>query len=158
MSGAIPTVGVFYSRGPHLIRTLQKMRERFPQARIVAYLPKGFPVSAEIGAAADEIVHTELTNYSPADLAACTRLVREFRSRRFAAFVIMFDSVQLKTLSALSGARTRLCCMPQGRVVELRAPIPIIFLEEILRRTVGAAVYFVVAAAVRLTKVGEPRI
>lgn len=158
MSGPIPTVGVFYSRGPHLVRTLQKTRERYPDARIVVYLPKGFPASPDIQSSADEIVHTQLAHYSPVDLVACARLVREFRSRRFVAFVVMFDSVQLKTLIALSGARTRLCCMPQGRVVELRAPIPLILLQEIARRAVGATVYFVVAAAVRLTRVGGPRI
>ena len=143
-------IGVYYSVGPHFARTLQRLRREYPEARLIAIVPPGLELSEDARALAGESIVTEQPHYSPRNVSANLRLIRRLRSERFDAFCVLFDSMQLEGLAALTGARIRLCCLPQGRLVRLRAPLPIIIGQEAARQALGRLVYAGVWLAVRM--------
>ena len=150
---SVSTIGVFYSLGPHFARTLRRLREAHPDARITAIVPPGFPLSDDERTSVDEIVETERAHYSPRDIGGCLRLVRRLRKSRFDLFVVMFQSAQLGVLASICGARERVCAPPHGTLTPLTAgPIGTI-LSECARRVVGSVVYAAVMLMVRTTRV-----
>lgn len=146
-------IGVFYSVGPHFLRTLETLREEFPEADVRIMVPPGYPLSAEERAIADRVEETEQDHYSPGDVRACLRLVRRIRGEQFHLFVVLFDSVQLRCLAALAGAPNRLCCLPQGKLVPLGRSVAGVAVGEVLRRAWGGAVYATLWLLVRLLPV-----
>lgn len=146
-------IAVFYSLGPHFVRTLQRLRAESPDAEITALLPPDYPLSEEGRALADRVVENELPHYSPRNVGACLRLIRGIRGGKYDVFAVLFDSLQLNILSALSGAGDRICCPPEGRLVPMRSTIPGILARETLRRALGNAVYAGIWLVVRLMPV-----
>ena len=146
-------IGVYYSVGPHFARALQRLRKNYPDATLVAIIPPGLVLSDDARALTGETIVTEQPHYTPRDVGANARLIRRLRAEKFDAFCVLFDSVQLETLAALTGARIRLCCLPQGRLIRLRAPIPFIIAREAARQTLGRTVYAAVWLSVRMFRV-----
>ena len=107
-----PSICVFFSFGPNYVEILRHTRAHHPDATICAMVPAGYPMTDEERSFVDEVVETELPSYSPRDPKACWRLVKLIRSRRFDRFVVMYESVQLRILAGLSGAKR---CESRGR-------------------------------------------
>lgn len=148
-----PRICVYFSKGRNCLEVLRRIKEHEPDARICAMVPKGYPFSEDEKALADEVVETELPHYSPRNVAACLRLVRQIRAAQYDAFVIMFDSVQLRILSALAGARRRIHCTMDGRLVPVTASIPGVMADVAARAIWGRLVYIGIWLAVRLLPV-----
>ena len=146
-------IGVFYSLGPHFLKTLDTLRREFPETEIAIMVPPDYPLSDEERALADHVEETERDHYSPRDVAACLRLVRRIRSERFHTFVVLFDSLQLRCLAALAGVPDRLCCLPQGKLIPLGRSVVGVLVGEVLHRTWGRAAYAVLWLLVRLLPV-----
>lgn len=159
MSGGNPEtttrrrIGVFYSLGPHFRKTLETLRKEFPGAEVTIMVPPDYPLSDEERALADHTEETERDHYSPRDVGACLRLIRRIRRERFHAFVVMFDSVQLRCLAALAGVPNRLCCLPQGKLIPLGRSVVGVVVGEALRRAWGGVVYATLWLLVRLLPV-----
>ena len=109
MNTQAPHICVYYSEGLNYLERLRALRRREPDARICAMVPAGYCPSEAERAVADEIVEMECGHYSPRDVRACLRLVRRIRAERFDGFVVMFNSLQLRILAGLSGARRCAC-------------------------------------------------
>lgn len=134
-------IAVFYSLGPHFDRTLKQLRAEYPDGEITVLVPPGYPLSELALECIDQRVENEITHFSPTNVGACRRLVRGIRAGNYDLFAVLFDSMQLNILSALSGARERICCPPQGGLAAMRSTIPGIVAVEALRRTLGNVVY-----------------
>lgn len=148
-----PRIGLYYSVGPHFARARARLREMDPGARITVLIPAGYPVSDEIRMLAGDIVETELAHYSPRDLGACIRLVRQIRTARYARFAVMFDSPQLRILAALSGAPERVCIVASGRCVPLRSSLTRTVVNLALRNLWGRIAYAGIWLAIHLLPV-----
>lgn len=134
---------VFHSRGPHFIRTLKRLRQAHPDAVITALTPPKYPAADEVAQYANELRTIELAHYSPADPAACWRLVQKIRAAHFTMFVVLFDSLQLRVLSAMTGIPKRACYALDGRVFPVRASIATSVIGAVSRNIFGRAVYAV---------------
>lgn len=150
---SVPSVGLFYSRGPHFAKTLHRLREAYPDARITAIVPAGFPVAEQERKWVDEIVVTERAHYSPRDVAASMRLIARLRKARYGLFVVMFPSAQLGILASLCGARRRACAPPQGTLIPMYAGPLRTVAGECARRILGGGVYLALLAIVRFAKI-----
>lgn len=146
-------VCAFYSVGPHYRRALEWLRTNYPDAAVTAWIPPGVPLTdAEQGCVSDVVV-TELGHYSPADVRACVRLLRQIRGRRYDAVAVMFDSEQLQLLAVLSGARERVYITPRGRAIPLTSSAVRVVAEWLARRVWGRLTYAAVWLAVHCSKV-----
>jgi len=112
-------VCAFYSRGPHFVRLLKKLRIDYPGAQITAMIPAAFPPEA-IAGLADHVVTVPESARTGRNLKVLRRLAAALRKGRFDVLFIMFDSPRLRGLAALSGARTRLCFHVDGRITPVR--------------------------------------
>ena len=146
-------IGVFYSLGPHFLKTLETLRREFPETDLTIMVPPDYPLSEEECALADHVEETERDHYSPRDVAACLRLVRRIRRQRFHTFVVLFDSLQLRSLAALAGTPDRLCCLPQGKLIPLGRSVVGVVVGELLHRAWGRAAYVALWLLVRLLPV-----
>jgi len=112
-------IAAFYSRGPHFARLLKELRKRYPEARITAIAPPGFPQDALVGQA-DRLVYTDRPVYTLQEPGALLGLVGQIRKGKYDLFAVMFDSPKLRMLAALSGARQRVCYTTSGQYQPLR--------------------------------------
>ncbi|MBI5094477.1 MAG: hypothetical protein HZB26_18825 [Candidatus Hydrogenedentes bacterium] len=149
----VKRVCAFYSVGPHYARMLDCLRSDYPNAAIDAWIPPALtaPDAAQDGLC--DVVRTEAPHYSPANFAACARLVRQLRGHRYDIFAVMFDSAQLQVLAALSGAQVRLHITPRGKQIPLRSSIAGIACDWLYGILKGRIVYLWVWLAARLFKV-----
>lgn len=146
-------VCMYYSEGPHFVRVLKIARETYLNAEITAMLPPDYPASEEIGALTDCIVETERAHFSPRDMAACLRLLRQIRGAAFDVFIVMFDSNQLRLLASLSGASECLHGTIDGRLAPLPRSVAATLGGILLRTAWGHFVYAVVWLVVHLLPV-----
>lgn len=156
VESADPRIGLFYSLGPHFLRTLGRLKADYPGAAVTVMIPPGYPLSDKERDLVDTFVETELTHYSPKNAGPCLRLLRQIRGERYDLFVVMFESPQLRTLSALSGARQRACCLPGGHLVPLNSSLLRVLADECMRRIWGRIAYAGIWLAIRVLPV-RPR-
>lgn len=129
----------FYSKGPHYVRMLKRLRAEYPDEIIVAAIPPDFPFSV-IEQLADETIRFNET-------AGCTspgaslRIVRELRRSRCSHVVVMFDSPRLNLLARLSGASKRWCFSVDGRLRTLSQPLTRMILAPVWLRLCGQVDY-----------------
>lgn len=110
-----------YSRGPHFVRMLKRLRAEYPDEILVAALPTTFPVQAIAGLADETLA------LPPAPKAGAVRhalhTIGLLRKARCSHIVIMFDSPRLNILARLSGASKRWCYPVDGRLKPLTQPL-----------------------------------
>jgi len=148
-------IGLFYSYGPHFIKTARALRAEHPQARITAFLPRAFPVDmlSDLEIEALPVLPDPGEHRS---LAALYAIVRAIRAQRVDIFVVLFDSPRLRLLSALSGAGERQCRLVDGRRIPVRFTFAGGLMHTLLSRIVGHARYVRIWIEVQVTRVGVP--
>lgn len=105
-------VGVFYSRGPHFVKALKFLRAAFPDARLTAIVPPGFPGNS-LENCCDEILEAGGTR-------GLMALLRAIRAAGFDEFVILFPSLKQRLLAQFSGASERYCYSVNGDFQQVR--------------------------------------
>ncbi len=112
-------IGLFYSYGPHFLRTARALRKDYGKAHITAFVPRGFP--AELLSSMDiqcvPILPKPSEKRSIRDVAT---IVKTIRSARPEIFVVLFDSPKLRALAALSTAKTKYCYHVDNRISTVR--------------------------------------
>jgi len=145
----VERICAFYSRGPHFARMLRKLRERWPNATIVALVPPTFRVEM-LPKEADE---AEITTTGKRGARAVTAVCRQIQAGNYDVLVVMFDSPRLRLLAALSGVQKRYCCTVDGRLFHIRlAPFSLLF-GTLWRRLRGEFTYRCVRYVVRHRRV-----
>jgi uncharacterized protein YbaR (Trm112 family) len=144
---------VFYSKGRTYLDVLQCVRKQYPDARLYAIIPPGYPVSAEERSLVDNAIQTDRPRYTLRDLRPLISLIRQIRAAHFDAFVVMFDSPRLRIFSALSGAQQRLFCRMDGQLVPLQDSIPDTLADTLVRSIRGRLTYACIWLIVRLLHV-----
>lgn len=129
----------FYSKGPHFVRMLKRLRAEYPDEIIVAAIPAEFPF-AVIEELADETIRFPETT-GGASLAESLRILRELRRTRCSHIVVMFDSPRLNLLARLSGAAKRWCFSVDGRLRPLSQPLLRLILAPVWLRLCGQVDY-----------------
>lgn len=112
----------FYSKGPHYVRMLKRLRAEYPEEIIVAAIPADFPFAAIEGLADETIRFPEAVEGASA--GRNLRIVRELRRTRCSHIVVMFDSPRLNLLARMSGATKRWCFSADRRLRPLSQPLP----------------------------------
>ena len=118
MSGA-DRICVFYSPGEHFQRVVRNVRGQYPSARICAMVPAGFPKveeGSEMDRLVDEWIVTTRKRYRVFNIGALRSLVAQIQGGRFDRFIVLFETLKLRGLAALSGAPVCECWMAYGRV------------------------------------------
>ncbi len=148
-----PHVALFYSRGPHFTIGLRCLRAMYPEGEIAAIIPGGVQLSEEERELIQSVVQSEATRFVLTEPRNLMRLVGEIRRARYDLFAVMFPSPKLRLLAALSGAATRACIRPNGRIERLpKGPVGTL-LDETAQRIKGWFVYLKIWVMVRLLPV-----
>jgi hypothetical protein len=129
----------FYSKGPHFVRMLKRLRAEYPDEIIVAAIPADFPIEV-IERLADETIRFPETA-GGASLAGSLQIVRELRKTKCSHMVVMFDSPRLNLLARLSGASKRWCYSVDGRLRPLSQPLTRLMLAPAWLRLCGQMDY-----------------
>jgi hypothetical protein len=134
-------VAVFYSRGPHFARAIRAVQRDFPETEVLALMPPS-------AAATDHASIPEgiATVAAPQGAFAVLRFLR---AEKFDGLVVMFPSPRLRLLAALSKARQRWVCGPDGRVLHLEESASAVLRERILSRISGTLLFLRLWFAVR---------
>ncbi len=144
-------VGVFYSVGPHFRTALKTARTLGD--RVIAIVPPHLEFEGETEGLIDETIRTEREHYSPRDVAACRRLLRQINDAKLDKFVVLFDSPQLKLLAALVEARKVYYCAPHGYVRRLDRSAARVVAAEMAIRARGWLRYAWLSILVRATPI-----
>lgn len=132
-------IGAFYSKGPHFVRMLKRLRAEYPDETIVAALPADFP-SGVIEGLADETLRFPVPEEG-ASMSRALGIVRALRRARCSHIVVMFDSPRLNLLARMSGASKRWCFPADGRLRPLAQPLPRLLLAPAWLRLCGQMDY-----------------
>lgn len=112
-------IGLFYSYGPHFIKTARSLRETHPQADITAFVPEHFPVELLSGLNISSQPLLPDTGRGRA-IKKVIAIIRAIRRERLDIFVVLFNSPRLQLLSTISGAKVRRCQLVDGREIPVR--------------------------------------
>lgn len=129
----------FYSKGPHFVRMLKRLRAEYPDEILVAAIPHDFPL-AVIEGMVNEILRFPKEGPS-ATLGRNLRIARALRRARCSHIVVMFDSPRLNLLARVSGAAKRWCFSADGRLRPLARPLPQLILSPCWLRVCGQMDY-----------------
>ena len=141
---------VNYSEGLNYVERLRSVQERYPEGRLCALVPAGYPISATEKALVDEVMEAEQAHYSPREFRACWAHVRRIRAARFDCFIVVFRSPQLRLLAALSGAPRCECWGADNEILPLSRSVPVALLARLLHAVRGRLVYARVWMSVHL--------
>jgi hypothetical protein len=123
-------VAVFHSPGHDFAGALRRVKEAWPTARLIAWVPASYAAPEAVEALADEIRRADRDRFGARNVYP---LLRQIRSERYDCFVVLFDSTRLRLFAALSGARERAWCPPLGSLGPLpNAPITVALREAAL--------------------------
>ena len=129
----------FYSKGPHFVRMLKRLRAEYPDEIIVAAIPSTFPFDVIEGLADETFRFPEAAD--SASTAGSLQVVRELRRTKCSHVVVMFDSPRLNLLARLSGASKRWCYSVDGRLRPLSQPLTRLILAPAWLRLCGQLDY-----------------
>lgn len=139
-SHAPERICAFYSRGPHFIRMLKRLREEYPGETVIAAIPTSFPFEV-IEPLVDETVRLPEVS----EIARWRRswaVVRRLRRARCGHIVVMFDSPRLNLLARLSGTGRGWCYSVDGRLYVLERPLVALALTPLLQWIRGELDYW----------------
>jgi len=96
-------IGLYYSPGPHFGAVLGALREHWPEAHLVALVPKDFPDDETLHSADAvlRIVPEQARLTRPRRLLG---LAQALRQQQFDRFIVLFPSGRLRLLAGVSGA------------------------------------------------------
>ena len=129
----------FYSKGPHYVRMLKRLRSEYPSEIIVAAIPAGFPYPS-IASHVDETIRLPDAGEGSALTRGWT-IVRRLRRVRCSHLVVMFDSPRLNLLARWSGSGRSWCFTVDGRLFALDRPLFSLMLQPLLQRFRGELAY-----------------
>jgi len=136
----IKRICALYRHGPHYIQMLRYLREHWPEARITAMTPPGYPQEA-LEDLADEVLEMGRSTYRLRDLLALPALLRQIKAGRYDLFVVMFDSPKLRMLAALTRIPRRACYTIDGRYFPLELRL-IRFVADYLYRNIRGRITY----------------
>lgn len=128
-----------YSKGPHFVRMLQRLREEYPDETIVAAIPTTYPFPA-IQLFADATIRLPEAGETSPWVRPWT-VVRAIRRARCSHIVVMFDSPRLNLLARVCGTGRRWCYSVDGRLHALARPTLGLVLAPVLHRVRGQMDY-----------------
>ncbi len=112
-------IGLLYSYGPHFKQAARALRTRYPGSRITALLPPGYPEAVIRDVVDDIIICAPEPEYGKTPGQAW-RLIKTLRRERYDVLVVLFDSLKLQLIAAMSGAGERCCHHLDNRYEPLR--------------------------------------
>lgn len=152
-----PRVALYYGFGPNFIDRMKSLRRLRPHARLTVIYPAGYTVTDAERALVDEVVHTPKSAYSPRDVQDCLELVRWLRGLRLDEFLVAYDTVQLRLLAALTGARRCTCLAPDNQLVPLTRWLPLVIPGKGWRCARGTLAFLLMGASVLFRRVEPAR-
>lgn len=144
----IQKIGAFYSHGPHYLRLLAELRDRYPDAAITAIIPAAYPVET-LANAASHVLQYGGTPRSLRGVRALWTLRKQLRAEHFDLFAVMFPSTRLRLLATGAGAPLRYCLSPDGRFFALEGSAWMAAIRSLARRTRGTLTYYYIRHIVR---------
>lgn len=147
-----PHIGLLYSYGPHFVKTARALRERYPEADIVAFVPESFPVSLleDVSISCRSLLADNAHRRAVKKIVA---LVRAIRRERLDIFVVLFNSPRLQLLSAISGSKERRCRLVDGREFEVHLTLLSSLVHTLVSSVVGRWRYARIWLNVHCTRV-----
>ena len=114
---------VFYTVPEQYDSILKALRRKHPDSHITAIVPTAYVDASVVAPLVDEAVRPRYDRY-PAYLPwRIVHLVRTLRRGNYDHFVVIFESVKLQLLAAMSGAKKSSCWALHGRVVPLETNV-----------------------------------
>lgn len=147
-----PRIAVFYGKGRTFLDVLKAVRAQHPDARLCLIFPDAYPIAEAELAFASETLRIGNARYGLRDLAAFLDFTRRVRHARYDGFVILFDTPRQRILAALTGARKRLYCRFDGRVVPLQYTLSGVVADAAFRAVWGRLAYAGLWVLVRVTR------
>lgn len=129
-----------YSKGPHYVRTLERLRAEYPHEIIVAAIPTSYPFRVIEGLADETIRLPEPDEQS--GLRRSWTVLRRLRKARCSHIVVLFDSPRLNFLARLSGTGRGWCHTVDGRLYVLTQSMAGLLGSSLLRRLRGEVDYW----------------
>ena len=129
-------VCVFYSVGQEYDSILRSIRSQFPNAELTALVPSAYLDTDAIAPLVDKVIRTRYTRYALHQPWRTFDLVNELRAADYDRFIVIFDSVKLRILAAMSHARACCCWALHGRIIPLETNVPHV-LWDIARQIPG---------------------
>jgi hypothetical protein len=151
-------IGLFYSYGPHFVRSAHTLRQNHPDAHITAFVPYGFPVEL---LKQDDIECIPLLSEAGGakTIRSLITIFRMIRNAGLDMFVVLFDSPKLQLLCAASNARERYCAHLDGRITPVRFTVAGSLFRTLINNIKGRTRYAYIWLYVHFTKVpmaGKP--
>ena len=102
---------LFYSYGPHFLRTVRNLRQTYETAVITTFIPKDFP--QELFAGLTITCRPILPNPGEVrPLRLIATIVQAIRRTRPDVFIVLFNSPKLRILAAFSGPKPDFATIP----------------------------------------------
>lgn len=100
-------IGLFYSYGPHFLKAIRFLTEKYPKEDIVLFLPQNFPTYYFENLSITPIFLPWDGKHLPflKGTKIFLNIVKIIRSQKLDQFVILFESLRQIILSKLSGAK-----------------------------------------------------
>lgn len=100
-------IGLFYSYGPHFLKALYFLTEKYPNEEIILFLPQNFPTYYFENLSITPIFLPWDGKHLPLlkGTKAFFNIIKMIRSQQLDQFVVLFESPRQITLSKLSGAK-----------------------------------------------------
>lgn len=100
-------IGLFYSYGPHFLKAVHFLIEKYPNDTIILFLPQHFPTYYFENLPITPVFLPWNGEHLPLlkGLKTFLRIIKTIRSYHVDQFVILFESPRQVVLSKLSGAR-----------------------------------------------------
>lgn len=149
-----PHIVLFYSYGPHFLRTARALRADYVNSRITAIIPGDFPQQL----LKDLAIHGLPLLPNPSQtrsLRNAAATIKRLRNLCPDILVVLFDSPKLRLLAALSTAKERYCYHVDGRVTPVKRTFTIALAHTLAHRVYGRIRYIRIWCHVHFTRVQQ---
>lgn len=145
-------IGILYSYAPHFTRAVQHLRKTWPEAHIIAFVPKSLPattISEHVNEQRVCVPEPQL----PKTLGQAWSLVKEIRRQRLDTLVVLFKSTKLQAIGLASGAKEVSCYDLHGNLAPVRLNPVRSLCSAFVRRIIGELRYRRIWLVVHCTSV-----